>query len=89
MVSGLKEISFLYDKIEDYYKTNKQAFPNIKNLNDALSFLYRIGVIGNVWKDERNKSYSSWAYRKDAMYDIDITKKFTVHYALRKKFSIQ
>jgi hypothetical protein len=89
LVSGLKEISFLYDKIEDYYQRNKQAFPNIKNLNEALSFLYRIGVIGNVWKDERNKSYSSWSYRKDAMDDIDITKKFTVHYALRKKFSIQ
>ncbi len=87
LVSGVKKVSFTYDTIESYYNENKQAFPNIKDIKNALSFLYKIGVIGNVWTVGGNL-HSSWAYRKDSLDDVDTTKKFTIHYALRKKFSI-
>ena len=49
--------------------------------------MYKIGAIGNVWKSKGNKIHTGWAYKKDAMDDVDLSKKFTIHYGLRKKFS--
>ncbi len=87
LVSGIKKVSFTYEMVEQYYNSNRNTFSNILDMKEALVFLYRIGVIGNVWT-VGSKTHSSWAYRKDSMDEVDISKKFTIHYALRKKFSI-
>ena len=67
---------------------NLERFNEINNLDDALFFLYEIGAIGNVWKTKRGDFHTCWAYKKDAMDEVDLTKKFTIHYGLRKKFSL-
>ena len=91
LISSLKDTSFEYSKINNHFEENFSLYPAISDLNSALEFLYKIGVIGNVWtvkRGQQKKLYSSWSYKKDSMNEIDLTKKFTIHYALRKKFSL-
>ena len=91
LLSALKIISFDYTDVYDHFKENYSLYPSIKDLNSALEFLYKIGAIGNVWKVRKGKKemlYSSWSYKKDSMNEIDLTKRFTIHYALRKKFTL-
>lgn len=87
LISGMKKVSFTYEMVLAYYNNNRQAYPHITDMKEVLLFLYRIGVVGNVWT-VGNRIHSSWSYRKDSMDEADINKKFTIHYALRKKFSI-
>lgn len=85
LIAGLKRNSFTVEQVKKYFEENKQIFPHIPDYKEALKFLYEMGVIGNVWNSGKN---SSWSYRKDSLDDIDMTKKITVHYGIRKKFSI-
>lgn len=88
LLASVKQSSFTYDIIQDIYEKNQDKYEKITNLDAALSFLYKIGAIGNVWKNKNNKTFTCWAYKKDAMDDIDLSKKFTIHYGLRKKFTL-
>lgn len=91
LISSLKKTSFDYADISDHYKENHLLYPAINDINLALEYLYKIGAIGNVWKvkkGQKEKLYTSWAYKKDAMNEVDLTKRFTIHYALRKKFAL-
>ena len=88
LLSFIKKSSFFYKDIEDQYNQNKNRFNHISNLDDAIIFLYKIGAIGNVWKSGKKGVHTCWAYKKDAMSDVDLNKKFTIHYGLRKKFSL-
>ena len=85
LIAGLKRSSFTVEQVKKYFDDNRQIFPHITDCEDALKFLYEMGVIGNVWNSGKN---SSWSYRKDSLDEIDLTKKITVHYGIRKKFSI-
>lgn len=84
LLAGIDGVTFSYTDITNYYTNNRALFSEIDNLDTALSFLYRLGAIGNTWNQGKR---SSWAYRKDARDDIDKTKNFTIHYGIRKKFS--
>lgn len=89
LLASVKKSSFYYAKIQDIYTKNKDKYPEILNLDDALTFLYKIGAIGNVWRiDKGSKAHTCWSYKKDAMDEVDLSKKFTIHYGLRKKFSL-
>ena len=85
LIAGLNRNSFTVEQVKKYFDDNRQIFPHITDCEDALKFLYEMGVIGNVWNSGKN---SSWSYRKDSLDEIDLTKKITVHYGIRKKFSI-
>lgn len=87
LISAMKSATFYYDRISKVYEANKERYSAIDNLDDALSFMYKIGAIGNVWKIGVT-FHTCWAYKKDAMDEIDLNKKFTIHYGLRKKFSL-
>ncbi len=87
LISAVKKPSFTYNEVETLYNQNKIRYDKIENLDMALSFLYKLGAIGNVWK-ARKDIHTSWAYKKEAMNDVDLDKKFTIHYGLRKKFSL-
>lgn len=87
LLAAMKQITFSYEEIKKVYMENSQSYTSIEDIDSALTFLYKIGAIGNVWKANK-KSHSCWAYKKDAMDDVDLSKKFTIHYGLRKKFSI-
>lgn len=86
LISGMKRSSFTVEQVKEYYEVNKTLFPHIDSVENALSYLYEMSVIGNVWDGGK---MSSWSYRKDSLSTLDLTKKMTIHYALRKKFSIQ
>lgn len=86
LISTFKKSSFSYEEIKHIYEEHKDLFYEIDSLETALSFLYRLGVIGNTWR-VNNKQHSSWSYKKDAMNDVDLSKRFTIHYGIRKKFS--
>lgn len=87
LISSVKKASFDYETINTLFENYKSRYDKIDDLDKALAFLYEIGAIGNVWKMNK-KSYTSWYYKKDAMDEIDLSKKFTIHYGLRKKFSL-
>lgn len=87
LISGMKKVSFYYGEIEIYYRDNKKQYQQVQNLDEALSYLYKIGAIGNSWMTG-GKPHTSWSYKKDAMNTLDLGKKFTIHFALRKKFSL-
>ena len=87
LLASVKKVSFHYKQIQEIYEKNKDKYSEIRNLDEALSFLYKMGAIGNVW-NIKGKVHTCWSYKKDAMDDIDLTKKFTIHYGLRKKFSL-
>lgn len=84
LLAGIEKVTFSYTEIKQYYNEHNEHFSEIDNLDTALSFLYKLGAIGNTWNKGK---CSSWAYRKDARDDIDRTKNFTIHYGIRKKFS--
>jgi len=90
LVSSLKMTSFKYSHLKAYYEDNKNNFPNITNIDDVLRYLYKLGVIGNSWTNraQSKRFYTSWSYKKDSMNEIDLDKKFIIHYGLKKKFSL-
>lgn len=87
LLASLKKVTFYYNQIQEIYENHRDKYTEIKDLDEALSFLYKMGAIGNVWKT-RNAFSTGWSYKKDAMDDVDLSKKFTIHYGLRKKFSM-
>lgn len=88
LISGLKRHSFTLQNVKDYYTANKKYFHGNRNLYSILTFLYDLGVIGNCWEDEDYKHFCSWSYRIDSIDQIDFSKKFLLHYGVRKKFSM-
>ncbi|KOC31827.1 P-loop ATPase, Sll1717 family [Clostridium botulinum] len=80
--------SFYYNGIKRFYRKHKKTFNYISSLDDALEDLYKFGVIGNCWQVHHGRpdeSYQySWGYRRDGNPKIDMDRKFTVHYGLRK-----
>lgn len=92
LLSSIKKASFTRIEIENHYNISKENYKNIENVDEALKFLYKLGAIGNSWKIPRSnnvrQTHFSWSYKKDALNEVDLSKKFTIHYGLRKKFSM-
>lgn len=88
LLASIKKNTFYYADIEDSFNENQEQYGEIKDVDEAISFLYELGAIGNVWKVRKDKVHTCWAYKKDAMDEVDLTKRFTIHYGLRKKFSL-
>ena len=70
------------------YEENRTSYSEIDNLDDALHFLYELGAIGNAWKSKKGKHRTCWYYKIDAIDEVDLSQNFTIHYGLRKKFSL-
>lgn len=87
LLSAVKRSSFNYSIIKEIYEKDIDRYDAIDDVDNAISFLYETGAIGNVWKFN-GKVHTSWSYKKDAMKEVDFSKKFTIHYGLRKKFSL-
>lgn len=87
LLSAVKRSSFNYSIIKEIYEKDIDRYDAIDDVDNAISFLYETGAIGNVWK-VNGKVHTSWSYKKDAMKEVDFSKKFTIHYGLRKKFSL-
>ena len=75
--------------IQTLYEENRTSYSEIDNLDDALHFLYELGAIGNAWKSKKGKHRTCWYYKIDAIDEVDLSQNFTIHYGLRKKFSLQ
>lgn len=88
LIAGIKRPSFSYNDIKALYEENKDSYNEIDNLDDAIHFLYRLGAIGNSWKAKKGKHRTCWYYKIDAIDEVDLSKNFTIHYELRKKFSL-
>lgn len=85
--------TFTYEEVMKCYTENPNLFVHIKDLNESLEFMYRNGIIGNVWDQEHSnprkpqkysKKHFYWAYRRDAPQSVDFKKNFTIHPGLRK-----
>ena len=83
LLKDFRKKSFDYTAIEKFYTENKEDYPKITSIKAAIENLYKYSIIGNTWK-KGNQPKSSWAYRKDGDKNIDFTKRFTVHFALRR-----
>lgn len=91
LLSTIKTSSFMFNDIKENFINCRDSYKDIDSIDDAVRFLYKIGAIGNTWKVKKNStkvSHYSWAYKKDATSEADFSKKFTIHYGLRKKFSM-
>lgn len=88
LVAAIKQVSFVYNDIKKIYDDNKERYAEITNIDEAIELLYKLGVIGNSWKTTDGKHHTCWYYKKDAMNGVVYNKKFTIHYGLRKKFSL-
>ena len=88
LIASLKKTAFTYDEISKFFIENKNRYDLIEDLDDAIEFLYKLGAIGNVWKTKNRTVHTSWSYKQDSMNEVDFSKKFTIHYGLRKKFSL-
>jgi len=84
--------TFEFKDINEYFNSNRSHYPNISDLKDCIETLYKFGVIGNSWKPPGTKSSRrlkfSWAYQTDGNPSPDFQKKFTLHFGLRKAFSL-
>ena len=87
LIASVKKVTFKYEQIQEIYESCKDKYAEIQDLDAALMFLYKMGAIGNVWNTKKGFR-TCWSYKKDAMDNVDLTKKFTIHYGLRKKFSL-
>ena len=87
LLASVKKVTFKYEQIQEIYESCKDKYTEIQDLDAALMFLYKMGAIGNVWNTKKGVR-TCWSYKKDAMDNVDLTKKFTIHYGLRKKFSL-
>lgn len=83
LLKDLRKKSFDYTTIERFYEENREDYPKITSIKTAIENLYKYSIIGNTWK-KGEQSRFSWAYRKDGDKNIDFTKRFTVHFALRR-----
>ncbi|EMI11405.1 hypothetical protein SAMN05216169_102242 [Anoxybacillus pushchinoensis] len=92
LINDIKKLNFTLQQIEEYFKQNGEHYPKINNLNETLRHLYKLGVIGNSWVYKRNGEKTtyrySWGYREDASNDPNFSQWFSVHYGLKKRFSL-
>lgn len=88
LIAGIKRPSFSYSDIQTLYEENRTSYSEIDNLDDALHFPYELGAIGNAWKSKKGKHRTCWYYKIDAIDEVDLSQNFTIHYGLRKKFSL-
>lgn len=78
LVRNHKKITFSLNDISDFYELNKADYPNIQDIKEALTELYKYGVVGN-----QNNSKSYWGYREDADSEPNFSLDFTIHYAIQ------
>lgn len=92
LIKNIRKIHFTVADAEKVYTNNIQNYSHIHDIHDALRSMYKLGVIGNSWAtnhgNDKLKYHHSWAYRYDADSEPDFAKNFTVHSALRKRFSL-
>lgn len=85
--------TFKYEQIRYYYDSNKEAYPDIKSIEECINICYRFGILGNSRKNTSKKRNApkylySWSYRKDGNSNANFDISFTVHFALRKALSL-
>lgn len=91
LIKNIRKIHFNIDDAKKVYDSNTQNYTHISDIHEALRCMYKLGVIGNSWPIDNmgnTKYHYSWGYRCDADSEPDFSKKFTVHCALRKRFSL-
>ncbi len=94
LIQDFKRINFSYEKINEYYNSNKDNYPHIKDLKEALCYMYKLGVVGNTWsipcksQEGKTRYRVSWSYREDNGVDLNLSKNITVHKGLRRAFKL-
>ena len=83
LLKDLRKKSFNYSNIEKFYIEHREDYPKITSIKSAIESLYKYSIIGNTWKKGDQLRFS-WAYRRDGDKNIDLSKRFTVHFALRR-----
>jgi hypothetical protein len=88
LISDYKKKTFNYPMIESFYNNNFSEYPQINNLKETITDLYKLGVLGNSWEHNKNQYHTSWGYRENASDEPIFTKSFVVHYGFKKYFAL-
>lgn len=83
LIRGYGQNSFFASDIRRYHKDRRKNYKKISDVNECLTKLYKLGVIGNMRKSNNDKYLYSWGYRKDGNPNVNLEIKLTVHYGLR------
>lgn len=75
--------SFFASDIRSYYKSRRKNYKKSIDVNECLTKLYQLGVVGNMRKNSNNETIYSWGYRKDGNPNVNLELRLTVHYGLR------
>lgn len=75
--------SFYASNLRTYYKSRRKNYNKSIDVNECLTKLYQLGVVGNMRKNSNDEIIYSWGYRKDGNPNVNLELKLTVHYGLR------
>ena len=67
---------------------NVDDFPKIDNLKRGLKSLFKLGVIGTVFKRERKSNVYEFSYREGTETELDTNATFIVHDAIKERLSL-
>ena len=85
LIRNLGKGTFYLNDLLERKRTVIEEIGGKEELEKALSFLFRFGVIGNIFHDYEEPSLVnsySWSFRED-VYEPDFDAKFTIHLGLR------
>lgn len=86
LLKQYKKTKFKYRQIKSYYEEKKNMYPAI-DLDESLTFLFDVGVIGNYWFNPASrKNYYTFIHRENAVVNFD--RDFVIHPGLRKEFTL-
>lgn len=100
LVKSLSKSTFTFQELEEHYQRHEKLHPEINNVHEVLTLLYRFGVVGITWRkpkknttthesNKKIKQYNyQWGYRDDSDLKIDMSKNFLIHDGLKRSFSI-
>lgn len=77
--------TFWISDIDRVLRENADQIIYFKTKEQFADFVYKYGIVGNIWKiDGNRKNNFSWKYREDGFDNPDYDKKFYLHLGLRK-----
>lgn len=92
IIEKIDKREFWLSDIENIFQLNKDVITKFKDPKEFYTVCYNFGIIGNVWKKEKdkkngnknNKKNYSWKYREDGRGVPNEKEKFVLHFALSK-----
>lgn len=90
LIREMGKPNFTIHEMTDYYKSNAARFPHIKDtMENILSYLYELGVVGTYKKAARKKPIYNWSFRGNGSQIPNFGERITVHFSIRKSLNLK